>query len=101
MTPTETARLQGFPDWWCDNIAVLNPTEQDITFWTEVWETHRKVMNPEGKPKTRKQIIKWLGDPGSDTNEYKMWGNGMALPCVLAILNGIVDSECSTITENV
>jgi DNA (cytosine-5)-methyltransferase 1 len=89
LTPTECARLQGFPDWWCDGIAVANPTDEDIAFWTEVWETHRKVMNPEGKPKTRKQIVTWLRDPGSDSNEYKMWGNGMALPCMLAVLNGI------------
>ena len=89
LTPTECARLQGFPDWWTDGISVQNPTEQDIEFWTDVWETYRKVMNPKGKPKTRKQIIKWLGDPGSDSNKYKMWGNGMALPCMLAVLNGI------------
>lgn len=25
----------------------------------------------------------------SDTAEYKMWGNGMALPCALYVLQGI------------
>jgi hypothetical protein len=98
LTPTECARLQGFSDWWTEGIAVLDPTEKDIEFWTGVWEMYRKVTNPKGKPKTRKQILKWLRDPGSDSNKYKMWGNGMALPCVLAILNGIVDSKDSTIT---
>ena len=48
LTPTECARLQGFPSWWCADI------------------------------------------PHSDTAEYKMWGNGMALPCVLYIMQNIV-----------
>ena len=39
LTPTECARLQGFPDWWCD------------------------------------------GAEGSDSAQYKMWRNGIALPC--------------------
>jgi DNA (cytosine-5)-methyltransferase 1 len=47
LTPTECARLQGMPDWWCDDV------------------------------------------PHSDTAEYKMWGNGMALPCVLYVMEGI------------
>lgn len=34
----------------------------------------------------------WCADiPHSDTAEYKMWGNGMALPCVLYIMQNIVD----------
>ena len=47
LTPTECARLQGFPDWWTDDI------------------------------------------PGSDSAQYKMWGNGQALPCELAVFIGI------------
>jgi len=42
------------------------------------------------KPKNRKQIIKWLQNPHSDAAEYKMWGNGVALPCVCFVLSGIV-----------
>ena len=47
LTPTECARLQGMPDWWCDDV------------------------------------------PHSDSAEYKMWGNGMALPCVLYVMEGV------------
>ena len=47
VTPTECARLQGMPDWWCEDIK------------------------------------------HSDSAEYKMWGNGMALPCVMYIMQGI------------
>ena len=48
LTPTECARLQGFPDWWCD------------------------------------------GANGSDSAQYKLWGNGIALPCVAFIMENIV-----------
>ena len=44
LTPTECARLQGFPDWWVD------------------------------------------GAEGSDSAIYKMWGNGIALPCAADVI---------------
>ena len=90
LTPTECARLQGFPDWWCDDLGTENPTEEDIAYWSEVFETHRKIVGTSTKPKTEKQIIKWLKDPYSDAAEYKMWGNGVALPNVCFVLAGIV-----------
>lgn len=31
------------------------------------------------------------GVSGSDSARYKMWGNGMALPCVLYVMEGIAD----------
>lgn len=90
LTPVECARLQGFPDWWCANLADKNPSEEEIAFWTEVWETWRSVTNPNGKPKTEKQIRKWLADPYTDSAEYALWGNGVALPCPYFVLSGIV-----------
>ena len=90
LTPTECARLQGFPDWWCDDLATQEPTQADIDYWREVFETHRKVMGTSSKPKSESQIIKWLKDPHSDSAEYKMWGNGVALPNVFFVLSGIV-----------
>ena len=47
LTPMECARLQGFPDWWCD------------------------------------------GADGSDSAQYKLWGNGIALPCAVDVLGRI------------
>lgn len=47
LTPVECARLQGFPDWWCD------------------------------------------GADGSDSAQYKLWGNGIALPCAVDVLGRI------------
>ena len=89
LTPVECARLQGFPDWWCSDLAITDPSDEEITFWTEVWETWRKITNPKGKPKTEKQIRKWLADPYTDSAEYKLWGNGVAEPCVFFVLAGI------------
>ena len=48
LTPTECGRLQGMPDWWCEDV------------------------------------------PHSDSAEYKMWGNGMALPCGLYVMENVV-----------
>ena len=51
LTPVECARLQGFPDWWCD------------------------------------------GTDGSDSSQYKLWGNGIALPCAVDVLGRIVKAK--------
>jgi DNA (cytosine-5)-methyltransferase 1 len=90
LTPTECARLQGFPDWWCACLGTEEPTEQDIEFWREVFETHRQVTGSAAKPKSDAQLVKWLKDPHADSAEYKLWGNGVALPCVCFVLSGIV-----------
>lgn len=90
LTPTECARLQGFPDWWCAGLGTDESSEDEIEFWTAVFETHRSVMGTSSKPKSRNQIVKWLKNPHSDSAEYKMWGNGVALPNVYFVLSGIV-----------
>ena len=89
LTPVECARLQGFPDWWCADLAIPDPSDEEIAFWMEVWETWRQITNPKGKPKTEKQIRKWLADPYTDSAEYKLWGNGVSEPVVFFVLSGI------------
>ena len=89
LTPTECARLQGFPDWWCDDLGIPDPTDEDIAKWREVFETHAKAIGKTTKPKSDAQIRKWLQNPQSDSAEYKMWGNGVALPNVFFVLEGI------------
>lgn len=89
LTPTECARLQGFPDWWCRDLGTESPTDEEIAFWKDVFETHRKVVTHASKPKTEKQIRKWLKNPHSDSAEYRLWGNGIALPCAYFVLCGI------------
>lgn len=89
LTPKECARLQGFPDCWCDNLQTENPSDEELIFWQDVFETHRKLVTNACKPKSKNQIIKWLKNPHTDSAEYKMWGNGVALPCVYFVLKNI------------
>ncbi|MBQ6457025.1 MAG: DNA cytosine methyltransferase, partial [Mogibacterium sp.] len=90
LTPTECARLQGFPDWWCSDLGTDDPTDEEMEFWTDVFETHSKVVTHASKPKTEKQIRKWLKDPHTDSAAYKMWGNCISLPIGVFVLAGIV-----------
>ncbi len=90
LTPTECARLQGFPDWWCSSLGTDDPTVEEMAFWREVFETRRRIAGTSSRPKSDIQIRKWLKDPHSDSAEYAMWGNGVALPNVYFVLSGIV-----------
>ena len=93
LTPLECARLQGFPDWWTENLGTKENdiTEDMMEFWRDVFETHRKIVTGAKKPKTDNQIKKWLMNPDSDSAEYKMWGNGIALPCAMFVIEGIAE----------
>ena len=88
LTPAECARLQGFPDNWCADLGTEKPTDEEMYFWHKVFKTYSEVTGC--KMKSDKQVAKWLKDPYSDSAEYKMWGNGVALPCVWFVLCGIV-----------
>ena len=87
LTPTECARLQGLPDWWCKNLDNPNPTNEEIQFWTNVWDEWSKINGK--KPKTEKQIRKWLANPYSDSAEYKLYGNAICVNCGYFVLSGI------------
>lgn len=89
LTPTECARLQGFPDWWCKGLETPNPTADEIARWREVFKVWDIANGKSGKPKTDRQIIKWLREPYSDSKEYKLWGNGVALPCAEYVIGHI------------
>ena len=53
LTPQECALLQGMPTWWCDNIGIENPTEEQICWWQNVFETYNKAVGKTCKPKSR------------------------------------------------
>lgn len=89
LTPTECGRLQGFPDYWCDGLNVDNPSMDEVLFFRDVFEEYRLNVTKGKKAKTINQIISWLKKPHSDSAEYKMWGNGVALPCVVFIMENI------------
>ena len=89
LTPTECGRLQGFPDGWADNLSIINPTEDEVIYWKSIFKEHAKALGIARKDKTGNQIKKWLKDPESDSAKYKMWGNGIALPCAIFVMEGI------------
>lgn len=89
LTPQECALLQGFPTWWCSDLGSNAVSDEEIDRWMDIFETFRIATGSAAKPKSRNAVIKWLNDPHSDSAEYKMWGNGVALPCVFFVLSGI------------
>jgi DNA (cytosine-5)-methyltransferase 1 len=89
LTPLECCRLQGFPDNWAEELGIPEPTQEDIDHWREVFRTQIEAMGESKKEKTDNQIRKWLKDPESDSAKYKMWGNGIALPCAMFVMEGI------------
>lgn len=91
LTPKECGRLQGFPDYWCDDLGIENPTDEDVSFWREVFDKDAEIKGLK-KKKTDKQILKWLKNPHTDSAEYKMWGNGIALPCAIYIFKSLVNT---------
>ena len=88
LLPQECAMLQGFPANWCADLAIPDPSDNEIAFWKDVWDTWQKLNGL--KPKTEKQIRKWLADPYSDSAEYKLWGNSLCASIAYFILAGIV-----------
>lgn len=97
LTPTECARLQGFPDFWCADLETENPTDEEIAKWQQIFDNYNKAIGKTTKSKTENQVRKWLKKPHSDSAEYKMWGNGVALHCVYFVLSGIV--YCSQLID--
>ena len=89
LTPLECCRLQGFPDNWAEELGIPEPTQEDIDHWREVFRTQMEAMGESKKEKTDNQIRKWLKDPESDSAKYKMWGNGITLPCAMFVMEGI------------
>lgn len=85
LTPLECGRLQGFPDDWCQNLAIPNPSAEELDYWVGVWESWNRLRDI--KPRSARQVLKWLAAPASDTALYKLWGNGVALPVVELILD--------------
>lgn len=88
LTPLECCRLQGFPDYWCDGLTDDNPTPEKIEKWQKIFDEYCDINGK--KHRSKNQIRKWLKTPPGDAAMYKMWGNGVALPCVTFVMRGIV-----------
>ena len=92
LTPTECARLQGFPDKWGHIEPKTELTDDEYRFWHEVRRTHDIINGRQEKEYNEKQMLTWYNKLWTDSSEYKMWGNGIALPCALYVLQGIKDA---------
>lgn len=94
LTPTECARLQGFPDEWGILDEKEDFTEDEYKFWLEVRNTYAKINGKAEKEYTKDKMLTWYSKLHTDSAEYKMWGNGIALPNALYVMQGIaVESE--------
>ena len=91
LTPTECARLQGFPDLWGYLDKKESFTDEEYKFWLEVRNTYARINNKAVKDYTKAQMLSWYNKLHSDSAEYKMWGNGIALPNALYVMQGIAE----------
>lgn len=91
LTPRECQRLQGFPDGWGEIDHKDDFTDEEYKFWLNVRNTHAKINGKQAKEYTKEQMVKWYNKLHTDSAEYKMWGNGIALPNALYVMQGIED----------
>ena len=101
LTPTECARLQGFPDDWGHPDHKEDFTDEEYRFWLNVRNTHAAINGKAVKTYTKEQMLTWYNGLHTDSSEYKMWGNGIALPCALYVMQGIQDAlgSCCTVQD--
>lgn len=93
LMPLECCRLQGFPDGWGNILRMETMTDADAKFWEDVRRTYAGVMGKKYRPfKDRDALVKWYNKLHTDSAEYKMWGNGIALPCAAFVISGIANS---------
>lgn len=94
LTPTECGRLQGFPDGWGDieRLGEYMP-DNDAAFWHGVYLLDCEIKGKKPRKsitQTRAGLAKWYNALHTDSAEYKMWGNGMALPNALFVVRRAV-----------
>ena len=92
LTPTECARLQGFADQWGHIEPKEAFTDEEYRFWLEVRNTHAAINGKKVQEYTKPQMLTWYNKLHTDSAEYKMWGNGIALPPALYVMQGIADA---------
>lgn len=87
LTPLECSRLQGLPDDFANVPAYEDVPDSESDFWRGAWAEWAEINGK--KPKTDKQIRKWLQAPISESNQYQIYGNGIALPQWVWVLGRI------------
>lgn len=90
LTTTECARLQGLPDRWAIPLHKKSFTDEEGTFWERVRRTHAEANGRRYRPYAkREQLVCWYNRLRTDSSEYKLYGNGIALPCAAFVLRGV------------
>lgn len=100
LTPIECARLQGFPDLWGHLDKKESFADEEYKFWLEVRNTYARINNKTVKDYTKVQMLTWYNKLHTDSAEYKMWGNGIALPNALYVMQGIAAIENLKVSMN-
>lgn len=92
LTPTECARLQGFPDNWGHPDHKKDFADEEYRFWLNVRNTHAAINGRQVKSYTKAQMLTWYNKLHTDSSEYKMYGNGISLPTALYVMQGIAEA---------
>lgn len=95
LTPTECCRLQGFPDGWGIPDHKDKLSDEELAFWQSVRDTCAAISGKPPKKYSAGSLTKWYNSLHTDSAEYKMWGNGIALPCAAFVLAGIAEIRLS------
>lgn len=91
LTPLECCRLQGFPDGWGVPAHKDKLSDDELAFWQGVRDTCAGISGKPPKKYSAGSLTKWYNALHTDSAEYKMWGNGIALPCAAFVLAGIAE----------
>lgn len=92
LTPLECCRLQGFPDGWGMPKHKDAMDDCEAAYWEGVRRTYAEIAGKTYKPfATRAALVKWYNGLHTDSAEYKMWGNGVALPCAYNVVSGCAE----------
>jgi len=92
LTPLECCRLQGFPDGWGIPNHKDKLSDEELAFWQGVRDTCAGIAGKPPKKYSAETLTKWYNGLHTDSAEYKMWGNGIALPCAAFVLEGIAEA---------
>lgn len=97
LTPLECCRLQGCPDGWGIPDRKDKLSNEELEFWQGVRDTCASIAGKPPKKYSAKSLTRWYNALHTDSAEYKMWGNGIALPCAAFVLGNVA----KIIRENV
>lgn len=92
LTPLECNRLQGFPNGWGKLEHKAGMSEEEAAFWENVRRTRAEVAGKPYRPcANRAALLKWYNKLHTDSAEYRMWGNGIALPNAYFVISGCAE----------